>query len=63
MHAGKSNQNSQYVMNNQTFESIKEERDLGVTITDSLKFAENYHIAYCVSNVWSPNYTKDKVVV
>jgi len=41
MHVGKSNQQFQYVMNNQTLETTSEERDLGVIVTNKLKFAGN----------------------
>jgi len=50
LHVGKSNKHFQYVLNDQPLESVTEERDLGVVITDDLKCADNCHAAYSKAN-------------
>ena len=42
---GKSNQQFQYIMNNQTLESTRAEKDLGITVSDNLKSTANCQAA------------------
>jgi len=50
LHIGKTNHRYQYVMDNQVLESVKEERDLGVVISDDLKVSANCQDVYSKAN-------------
>ena len=46
MHLGKGNQEFTYYMGNQQLDTVDEERDLGVVITNNLKPSRQCHTAY-----------------
>ena len=50
MHVGRRNLNSTYVMNDMALGSINEEKDLGVFITDDLKWSTHCQQAYTRAN-------------
>jgi ribonuclease P/MRP protein subunit RPP40 len=50
MHVGKSNQHFRYEMENHNLSTTKEEKDLGVMITDNLKSGANCQAAYRKAN-------------
>jgi len=50
MHLGRSNQEWNYVMNKQRLKVVKEEKDLGVTITDDLNVSAQCGAAYSKAN-------------
>jgi hypothetical protein len=50
IHLGRGNQEWNYVMNKQRLKVVKEEKDLGVTITDDLKVSAQCETAYSKAN-------------
>jgi ribonuclease P/MRP protein subunit RPP40 len=50
LHVGRTNHRFQYVMDNQILESVTEERDLGVLVSDDLKVSANCLAAYNKAN-------------
>ena len=46
MHMGRKNPRYQYRMNEQVLETVKQEKDLGVVISDDLKVSNQCSMAY-----------------
>ena len=63
MHLGNGNSRFSYFMGDHKLESVNEEKDLGIFITDNLKpTLVRPHLEYC-SSAWSPYYEKDKFLL